>query len=358
MDMTQETKVQKAKGPRLAMDELSVLCEQIALILRSGLPLHDGIEALCDDYQETRYSSAFSTLNQTVLDTGSLHQALGNAGIFPDYMVEMAGIGEKTGELQQVMEQLADYYEREAKIKRAIQNAVTYPIILVVMMAVLITVLIVQVLPIFEDVMRSMGIGMDSASGAWMNVGINVGKGVLLVIGVVLVVVLVILMLLKSSAGQTTKNFLFRIFAPLQKLNNKLYASRFAANMAMMLKSGFPLDESLELISGIINDEGIRQKIDQCRGYMKEGMPFPEAVEQIGIFEKLHCRMIRVGFQAGQTDRVMEKLAGIYEDEMDDAINRVVGIIEPSLVALMSVIIGAILLSVMLPLLSVMGGFS
>ncbi len=345
------------KKARLSLEELSILCEQIALILRAGLPLHDGMEALCDNYKTTRYEENFSALYQSVLASGSLYESMKTANIFPDYLIEMTGIGEKTGEMQGVMEQMAEYYEREAKIRKAIQNAVTYPLILIVMMVVLIAVLIVQVLPIFEQVLRSMGIGMDSSSGAWMNVGLGLGKGVLVVTGALIVLALAFIVVLKFNKNTSAKNFVFRMIAPLQRLNNKLYASRFAANMAMMLKSGYPLDESLELIRGIISDEGVNQKIDKCRECMQQGMSFPEAVEQIGLFEKLHCRMIRVGFQAGQTDVVMSKLAEIYEEEMDDAINRVVSIIEPSLVALMSVIIGAILLAVMLPLLSIMGGF-
>ena len=354
----ESTKKAPGKKVKLSMEELSILCEQIALILRAGLPLHDGVEALADNYQGTPHEESFTMLSAQVLETGSLHTGLKNTHAFPDYLVEMTGIGEKTGELQSVMEQLADYYEREAKIKRSIQNAITYPLLLIVMMAALITVLIVQVLPIFENVMRSMGLGMDSSSGTWMNVGIGLGKGVLIATGVIIVIVFILILLLRGNAGNPTRNFLFRTFSPLRTLNNKLYASRFSANMAMMLNSGYPLDESLELINAVITEPEIHKKIDQCRTYMQEGQSFPEAIEQIGIFEKLHCRMIKVGFQAGQTDRVMQKLSVIYEEEMDDAINRIVAIIEPSLVALMSIIIGAILLSVMLPLLSVMGSLS
>ncbi len=346
------------KASRLSLEELSVLCEQIALILRSGLPLHDGIEALSGDYRETRHADAFNALFQKVLESGSLFEGMKSAGVFPDYMVEMTGIGEKTGELQRVMEQLSAYYEREAKIRRAIQNAITYPLLLVAMMAVLIVVLLVQVLPIFESVMRGMGIGMDSSAGTWMNVGIGLGKAVLIGTGVVIVLALVLMLLMRGNRNNGVKNFVFHLFAPLQRLNSKLYASRFAANMSMMLNSGFPLDESLELIENIITDDSIKAKIVKCRQEMQAGASFPEAIEGTGLFEKLHCRMIRVGFQAGQTDRVMAKLADIYEEEMDDAINRVVAIIEPSLVALMSIIIGAILLSVMLPLLSVMGSMA
>ena len=352
MESTSKKPLKKAK---LTLEELSIVCEQLALILRAGLPLHDGVEALTDNYKGSVHADSFALLSQEVLETGSLYTGIKNAGAFPEYLVEMTGIGERTGELQSVMEQMAAYYEREAKIRRAIQNAIIYPLLLIIMMAALITVLVVQVLPIFEDVMRGMGIGMDSSSGTWMNFGIGVGKGVLIATGLLIVALFVGMLLIRKKSNNQARNLIYRVFAPLRRMNQKLYASRFAANMAMMLNSGYPLDESLELITGIINDEEIRSRINQCREYMQEGKSFPEAVEQIGIFDKLHCRMIRVGFQAGQTDRVMSKLAIIYEEEMDDAINRIVSIIEPSLVALMSVIIGAILLSVMLPLLSVMG---
>ena len=347
----------KQRG-KLDANELSILCEQISLILRSGLPLHDGIEALCANYRDTRYAQRFEALNQAVLESGSLYEGIAAAGIFPKYMTEMTQIGERTGELDKVMSELSLYYERESKIKHAIQSAITYPIILIAMMAVLITVLIVRVLPIFEDVFRNMGISMDSASGTWISVGVNVGKIVLILSGVLIVLVLLFIVVLQSSKGSAAKSFIFRIFSPLQRMNSKLSASRFASAMSMMLKSGFPLDESLELISGIINDEEIARKVDECRANMQTGMTFPDAVEKLGLFEPLHCRMIRVGFQAGQIDSVMAKLASIYEDEVDDAISRAVSIIEPSLVALMSIIIGAILLAVMLPLLSLMSGMA
>ena len=343
---------------RIPADELSLLCEQLGMILSSGLPLHDGVEALCDNYKDTRYAEAFAQLNDTVLASGSLYLAVKEAGVFPDYMVEMTQIGEKTGELDSVMKQLAVYYQREAKIRRATTSAVSYPLVLVLMMAALIAVLVARVLPIFENVFRSMGLSMDSASNPLMAVGIGVGKAVLIAAGVAVLLVLAFVLIIRSGRASGAKNWLFHVIAPLSRLRQKMCASRFAAAMAMMLQSGYPLDESMELIAGMLGDPYISQKVQQCRQCMTEGTTFPEAVEKIGLFEKLHCRMIRVGFQAGKTDTVMFKLAAIYEEEMDDAIDRVVSVIEPSLVALMSIIIGAILLSVMLPLLSLMSGIA
>lgn len=348
---------QQAKKPRYSQmdaEELSILCEQVALILRSGLPLYDGMDALCENYKNTRLSEHFDILNRSVQRTGSLYQGLVDAGIFPSYMEEMAHIGERTGELDTVMTGLAHYYHREAKIRHAISGAITYPMILIAIMSALVAVLVIRVLPIFEDVFRSLGI--DTASNPWLSMGVGIGKTVLIAAGIVIALTLLVLLILRLDTSLRFRNALFRLFSPLRRTSNQISASRFASVMAMMLKSGFPLDESLKLVHGVIGDEDVARRVETCRCRMEEGISFPVAVDEMGIFEPLHSRMIHVGFQAGQTDAVMSKLAEIYEDKADDAISQTVAIIEPTLVALMSVIIGSVLLAIMLPLLSLMSG--
>lgn len=337
----------------LSGEELSVLCEQIALILRGGLPMHDGVEALCVSYKGSRYAACFDTLDQTVAETGSLYEGFKAAGVFPDYLMEMTLIGEKTGELDSVMEGLAQYYSNEARNRLSIRNAIFYPLLLIVMMTILIGVLIVQVLPIFNDVFASFA--GSGATGAWMNVAMGAGKAVLIAAGAVIMLVLAALLVVRLDTTQKSRQFFARIFPPLRQLDEKMNATRFASSLAMMLRSGYPLDQSLELIQGLFPDKMMQAKMKLCCEAVQSGDSFPEAVEKLHIFQPLHCRMIAMGFKAGQTDRVMAKLAELYSDELDAQVNRLVSIIEPSLVALMSLIIGAILLAVMLPLLSVMG---
>lgn len=341
---------------KLNNDEVSVVCEQIAMILRAGLPMHDGVEALCENYSGTRYEDSFRALNDEVTASGSLYEGLKASGVFPVYMLEMTRIGERTGELDGVMGELSEYYEREARNRRAIQNAVLYPLLLIGMMAVLIAVLILQVFPIFEDVFD--GLGLNAGASPWMSVAMGVGKGTLIVAGVFIILVLVLLLLLRMDHSGKTRRALFRLLSPLGKLNRRICAGRFSSTLAMMMRGGYPLDESLELIENLFEDPDVKKNVSICREEMSKGVAFPEAVEQTGLLEKLHCRMVSVGYRAGQTDLVMSKLAALYEEETDDQIARLVSTIEPSLVALMSIIIGAILLAVMLPLLSIMGGMA
>jgi type IV pilus assembly protein PilC len=349
---------QKKRPPKMRMDveELSIFCEQLALIQRSGLPLQEGMDALSENYRQTRMAELFETLRQSVLATGSLYRSITDAGVFPLYMREMVLIGERSGEMDTVLEGLAQFYHREAKIRSAVQNAITYPLILITIMAALITVLISQVLPIFEDVFRSMGI--DTSTDPWIGAGLAAGRVVLFVAGGLIVLTLLSLLAVRLDHSGRVRARLFRLIAPLKRIDEKMNASRFASVMSMMLKSGLPLDESLRLIANVVDSDCVGDKVEQCRIQMEQGLSFPDAVDQLGIFEPLHSRMIRLGFQAGQSEAVLARVAVLYEDDVDDSIVRAISIIEPTLVALMSVIIGAILLSVMLPLLSLMGGMA
>ena len=348
--------IQKPRRAMLDANELSILCEQIALVIRSGLPLHDGVEALCESYRHTRLGDRFEAFNNAVLASGSLYGGIIAADIFPPYMAEMTQIGERTGELDNVMAGLSQYYQREAKIRRAVVNAVTYPLILIAMMATLIILLITQVLPIFENVFQGMGV--DATANPWLGAGIGIGKAVLILAGILIIVLFVLLTALRLDRTGRVRMLINRCIPPVRKIGVKISAGRFTSVMAMMLKSGFPLNESLRLVGGVVGNPDIASKIQACREQMDNGLSFPDALDTLQLFTPLHSRMIRLSFQTGQTEAVMRKLAALYEDEVDDAITHFVSIIEPTLVALMSVIIGAVLLAVMLPLLSLLGGMA
>lgn len=353
--MTREYKKNSARI-RMDAEELSIFCEQLALIHRSGLPIQEGMDALSENYSTTRLAGLFKKLQQSVLETGSLYASVSQVGMFPVYLREMVLIGERSGEMDTVLEGLAQYYRREAKIRRAVVNAITYPLILVAIMAVLITMLITQVLPIFEDVFRGMGI--NTAADPWMSSGLAVGRAVLIVAGVLIVFTLLALLVIRLDRSGKFRVHLFRWIAPLQHTEDRINAGRFASVMAIMLKSGLPVDESMRLIKNVVDAGGVSDKVEQCRVMMEGGSSFPDAIEHMGIFQPLHSHMIRLGFKAGQGEEVLAQLAALHEDEVDDAIARTVSAIEPTLVALMSVIIGAILLAVILPLLSLIGGMA
>ena len=162
--------------------ELSSFCSEVALMLGAGMALYSGMEALEKTYENDPHAQLYQAISSGVVETGSLHDALETTHAFPRYMVEMCGIGEQTGHLEEVMQGLSVYYERESRIRQAVRSAVTYPLVLAVMMVLILLVLILKVMPVFRRVLGSMGVAMTSSGSAMMAVGTVIGWAVLVLV--------------------------------------------------------------------------------------------------------------------------------------------------------------------------------
>ena len=168
-----------SKDRGLTPIELSGFCSEIALMLGAGMPLYAGMEALEKTYEQDAHADLYHKVSETLTQTGSLRDALEETHAFPTYLVEMCGIGERTGHLEDVMQGLSAYYERESRIRQAVRSAVTYPLVLSVMMVLILMVLILKVMPVFRRVLGSMGVAMTATGSMMMNVGTVIGWVVL-----------------------------------------------------------------------------------------------------------------------------------------------------------------------------------
>ena len=334
----------------LSAAELSNFCGQVALILEAGLPLYDGMETLAGADSGSAHADVYSAASKGVTETGSLYDAIKDDPRWPKYLVEMVGIGERSGQLDQVMRGLEAYYAREDRIRSSISSAVTYPLVLGVMLIVIVLILLWKVLPVFRRVLNSMGASLNESGSLLMRLGVSVGWIILALVALVVVLVVTGVVLSRTKHRDKVMRVVQRVMPGLQKLNKKLSASRVASVLSMMLSSGFPTDEALEMTANVLSDRNAAEKVQSIRKSLEDGSAFAEAVTKTNLFEDLHNRMITMGSATGQEDQVLGKLASLYEEQVEDGITRLVAIIEPTLVALLSVVIGAVLLSVMLPM--------
>lgn len=336
------------RGPAPA--ELSGFCAEVALMLGAGMTLTDGMESMAENNRDSSNAKMYAALAQSVLETGSLYEALRKDSSWPTYLTEMVGIGERTGRLEEVMNGLSEYYEREGRIRSAIVSAVTYPVMLGVMMLLIVLIMILKVLPVFRRVLSSMGVAMTASGNMMMQIGVSMGWIVLAVVGVIVIAVLACVLLLKTGMRDKVMDTLRSVFPPLKRLSLRLGSSRVASILSMMLSGGFPLDEALHLVPNVLSDKIASQEITRIRQKMDGGTTFSDALTDSKLFDPMHTRMIRMAIAAGREDQVMDKVARVYEEQVEDGVAGLVSIIEPTLVALLSVVIGAILLSVMLPM--------
>ena len=347
----------KKKKRIMSSEELSSFCDQIALMLSSGMTLRDGIEMLAEDEMKEKNTKVhpYSNLYKVVDETGSLYVAMKeNEEDWPSYMIEMVDIGEQTGRLEDIMHSLSTYYQREGRIRSAAVSAITYPLVLGVMLVIIIGVLLWRVLPIFTRVLESLGVDASSSGSVLMRIGTIVGWAVLILIALIVVLAIVIAILLKTKARNKVLKFLKNLFPPVRKLTEKLSASRVAGILGLMLSSGFPMENALQMAPAALADQESIDKVNFIREEMKKDETFSDALSKSGLFADFHNRMLKVGAASGHEPQVMDKIAEIYEEQVEDGLDHLISIVEPTLVALLSIVIGAILLSVMLPMAGVL----
>lgn len=338
----------------LSNTEISSFCSQMSMILGSGISGLEGITIMLEDAQTPEETQILDTILKAYEETGNLQEALRAPAIFPDYLLNMVDIGEQTGKLDEVMLSLSEHYEREDAISKTIKNAVTYPLIMISMMVLVILVLVVKVMPIFNQVFIQLGREMSGFSRGIMNMGTAISRYSIFFIVLIALIIFFILYVAKSSSGKALLRKICYKFRFSRTLYEGTAACRFASGMALTLSSGLNPEQGLELVSVLIDNPFFKKKIDSCKAATDEGTDFSEALVTSHIFTGVYARMTSIANKTGSMDSVMDKIAGLYEEEIDTRINNVLSILEPTLVIALSVIVGVILLSVMLPLMGIM----
>ena len=334
--------------------QVALFCRGLSLQLHAGISLADGIYLLAEDEQ----GQAQELLKRlgSLMDGGfQLSEALEEAGGFPEHVRGMVKLGERTGKLEQTLQSLYLFYDRQARQKRQIRNALSYPGMVFALMLAVVGVLLVKVLPVFEGVYNSLGSSMTGVAAWLLHLGQMLGRtlpGILAALAVTGVFVLLYRFAVPvREAVNTWYGTRFGDRGIARKFNN----ARFAQGMAMGLSSGLPLEESLELAENLLRHiPGAAQRCRMCRNALAEGAVLADAMARARLLPPSESRMLSVGLRGGNGDLVMEEIAQRLQQQAEEALEDAVSRIEPAMVLCASALVGVILLAVMLPLMNIM----
>ena len=329
-----EKRTQQGKLTNL---EIASFCSEMAMILKSGISSLEGVDLLREDAQTKAEKELLDEIYQSVMNTGRLDQALEETKVFPEYLIRMTQIGEETGTLDEVMESLAEHYDREEAIRRSVRSAISYPLLMIGMMLVIIIILMTKVMPVFDQVFRQFGQEMTGFSRGILLAGNALSRYSAVFAVLLAVIVCAGIYFTKTESGRKKLYHIGSGFAFSRELKDKLSACRFAGGMSLALKSGLTPEQGMEFSENLIED-------------------IAEALVKAGIFTGVYARMTSIAGKAGMMDEMMGRIADECEEEVDEKLSSMIAVLEPTLVIILSVIVGTILLSVMLPLLGIMSG--
>ena len=334
--------------------ELFQFCEQFSIILRSGMSAIEGLAILNDDSQTERGKEILTFLYKDMEESGSLAHAMEQSGAFPASAAAYVRTGEETGCLDEVMKGLSAFYAKEIQITDQIQSAVAYPLVMLGMMTAVIVILLVKVLPVFRQVFRQLGLEMSGISGALLGIGETLSHYSTAFLILLAAMIGFILFLVLHPKGQELIRKIVCRFPGTKEIPVNLDYSRLCQCISLGIRSGLSPELCVELAGAVVTQTEIREKLTSIQKQLAEGYGFTEAITESGLFKAMELRLISLGFQAGASDEVMEKLAEQYEDKSTDSVSHIVSILEPTIVIVLSILVGLVLLSVMMPLLGLL----
>ncbi len=338
----------------LSKEELAYFCTQLTLIMKSGINLNDGLVMMMDDTKDPLSAALISKISASINDQKQLYVSLEETHAFPDYLVSMIKIGEASGHLESVLEGLSAHYMQEANLRTSIKNAIMHPLLLLLLMSAVVSVLLIKILPIFKDVFVQISSQLNNASSTAIQFATQAGVIVLIIIGAILLLILAMFVMSFSIKGKALLIKLFSRVFYFRGLSEKISIARFSSAMSLMLSSGFDNNEALSLGKNVVTNPRIKAKITTCEEKLDKNESFAKAITESDLFPPIYSQMIRISYKSGMLDDVWNQIADKYDNEVNDSLDNLVSFIEPLLVGVLTVVIGVILISVLLPLMGIM----
>lgn len=339
---------------KLSNTELFHFCEQFTIILRSGIPAIEGLRIMGDDSDSPKEKEFLQSLLEKMEMNGDLAQTLEDSGAFPSSMIAYVRLGESTGCLDEVMDILTGYYDQEIEISEQVRSAVTYPLLMLGMMVAVIVILLIKVLPVFSQVFRQMGLEMNGFSASLLNMGLGIQRNSTFFVVLLCVLVAAILYFVLTPSGRSQMEHFFMRLPHFKSIPVSMDFSRLAQGISMGLRSGMRPEDSMEMALNLVTVPSVREKVQKGVEQLREGESFTKVLADMNLFGGMESRLISIGFQTGAGDDVMNRLSKRYAQDSIAQIQQAISILEPTIVIILTVLVGLVLLSVMLPLLGIL----
>lgn len=358
VDVTSQKQQEKGKsffqgGTAINAGELALITRQIATLLQAGLPVEEALKGVAKQTEKPKITSMILAVRSRVVEGHTLASALSEyPAAFPDLYRATVEAGERSGHLGLVMEQLSEYTESRYRTQKKIQGAMIYPIVLVLFSVAIVVGMLTFVVPKIVSILESSGQelplltrimigGSDFLQGWWW--------AMLIVIGAM---IWGWKQIMKSESNRYAFHKRLLKFPLIGKMNRGFNAARVISTLAILSRSGVPLVEALRISGQVAGNLCIREAVVDAAIKLQEGASLFNSLDQTGYFPPMMMQMIASGERSGELDDMLQRAANNQERELEDLISTIVSLFEPIMLVVMGGVVLLIVLSIMMPVIS------
>jgi type IV pilus assembly protein PilC len=336
---------------KVKSDELVVFSRQLATMVDAGIPLVGALDILGEQIENKSFGETIKKIRNDIETGSSLSEALSkHKRIFSTLFVSMVKAGESSGMLDEILDRLAAYLEKTSNLQKKVSSALIYPAVVSGMAVGITLLLLLKVIPIFKDIFSGFGSELPKPTMVLIAISDIMRKYFLMVVIIISVVVVFILRYLKTEKGRLWWDTLMLKMPISGILLKKVAISKFTRTLSTLIKSGVPILNALEIVGKTAGNKAIEIAVDTVRTNVREGESIAEPLARSKLFPPMVVRMISVGEQSGQLEKMLSKIADFYDEQVDAAVSGLTSLIEPLIIAFLGIVIGTIVICMFLPI--------
>jgi type IV pilus assembly protein PilC len=344
-------------GSGVDSKELAIFTRQFSVMIDAGLPLVQCLEILAGQQENKTFQKILNGTRASVEGGSTLSAAMKQYDkVFDALYYNMVEAGETGGILDTILQRLSSYIEKNVKLKRAVKSAMIYPIAVLGIAGGVIILLLWKVVPIFITLFNGLGVDLPLPTRIVIMMSNFVGS-----IYGLLILVFFVGMIFALKFWYGTPQGRYAIDSILLKLPliglllRKIAVARFTRTLGTLISSGVPILEGLDITARTSGNAVVERAITQTRKAVEAGRSLVEPLKETDVFPGMVTQMIGVGEQTGAMDAMLQKIADFYEDEVDAAVKDLLTAMEPIMIVVLGVVVGGIVISMYLPLFSLIG---
>ncbi|OGD19089.1 MAG: hypothetical protein A2Y70_06015 [Candidatus Aminicenantes bacterium RBG_13_64_14] len=346
------------KREKIKLKDLSVYSRQLSVLIDAELPLIQSLGILEEQQKNTYFKNVIKTIKEDVEAGSTLNQAKRkHPKAFDDLYCNLIASGEQSGSLDIMLRRLSEFIEKTVRLRAKVKQAMIYPVAIVLFAIVVSIFLLWKVIPIFATIFRDLGAELPFLTAFVVGLSDFVEKYIILIV-IGLVALLFLFRYYRSTKqGHWTTDRLILKIPLFGQLLYKVAMTRVTRTLATLISGGVPMLEALKITSTTAGNVIIEQEIVEARKLVSEGKTMSESFKQAGRFPTMMLQMINVGEATGTLDEMLSKLAEFYDEEVDMSVSALLSILEPILLIFVGVIVGGLVVSMYLPIFSLMSKF-
>lgn len=343
-------------GRRLPPRDLMIFNQELAALLRSGLPMLQALNLMLVRQRDPEFREVISQIRDKVSSGDDFSKAVTDFGdMFPPLYSATLKAGERSGEMEQVIRRFVRYLGLVLETRKRVVSALVYPLTLIGLSIGLIVVMTVYVLPKFTDFFSNLQVELPLLTRITMGTSLFVKDNILFIFLVLVAAGFALTQFSRSEAGGMTISF-WKLKIPfLGPIFHQTAISEFCRSLSTLLAGGIPLVTSLEVATRAVSSPYLKSKLDPVIQRVREGQPLADTLEATGVTSDIVIDMVQVGEATGELDRMLFDLSDFLDEEVEVRLDRVLTLLEPVMMILMGLIVATLLVSVYLPLFSLLG---